>query len=87
LKPERWVSLLVQENSDIASWLVCVTVSSLDVVYYYLVASSVLPLLHFGESKKIQIFGPLTFDQNLEETRNKNVFSSNDRNEQLAVKA
>ena len=47
----------------------------LDVVSYYLVASSVLPLLHFrAKKRKTTLRSTLTSDQNLEETRNKMSF-------------
>jgi hypothetical protein len=44
----------------------------LDVVSYYLVVSSVLPLLLFrAKKRKTNLRSSLTSDQNLEETRNK----------------
>ena len=52
----------------------------LDVVSYYLVASSVLPLVHFrARKRKTNLRSPLTSDRNLEESQNKNVLSSNDK--------
>jgi hypothetical protein len=59
-------------QTSLQGWSVWQLLPLLDVVSYYLVASSVLPLLRFrARKRKTSLRSPLTSDQNLEETRNK----------------